>query len=129
MGNSSGKLEKAANDNVSSSGASNAINQFNGIHDMEPNKEKRELEFRISSAETSVMVTKENIALYTDQLNKEQERLQKAEATLADAKAKLASFNSSSSGPASSSGAGGGTRKKILNKNNRKKKTRTSCKK
>ena len=126
MGNSSSnidKLERAANENVSSSGASNAINQFNGIHEMEPNKDKRELEFRISSAETSVMVTKENIALYTDKLNKEQERLQKAEATLADAKAKLASFNSSNSG------AGGGTRKKILNKNNRKKKTRTSCKK
>ena len=126
MGNSSSnidKLERAANENVSSSGASNAIKQFNGIQEMEPNKEKAELNFKISSAESSIIVTRENIAEYTKKLNIEQERLQKLEATLNDAKANLASFNSSSSG------AGGGTRKKILNKNNRKKKTRTSCKK
>lgn len=45
MGNRSSNLEKAGNENFISSRASNAINQFNEIHGMEPNKEKRELEF------------------------------------------------------------------------------------
>ena len=118
MGNDFSKQKPAANQNVSYSGATNTIKQFNGIHEMEPNKEKADLEFKISSTESSISVTKEYIAEFTNKLNKQQEQLQKLEATLADAKAKLASLNSSSSG---------GTRKKILNKNNRR--TRTSCKK
>jgi hypothetical protein len=66
---------------------------------------------------SSISVTKENIAEFTRKLTIEQERLQKLEAKLTDAKAKLEFFNSSSNG---------GTRKKTLNKNNRK--TRTLCK-
>jgi hypothetical protein len=119
MGNKSSKA--ADNENFVSSGASNAIKNFNENLGMQPNKEKRELEFRILSAESSISVTKENITVFTNKLNREQEQLKNLEATLADAKSKLASLNSSSSG------ASGGTRKKILNKNNRK--TRTSCKK
>lgn len=85
---------------------------------MEPNEEKRELNFTISSTMSSISVTKENIAELTRKLTIEQERLQKLEAKLTDAKAKLEFFKSSGSG---------GTRKKTLNKNNRK--TRTLCKK
>ena len=120
MGNSNSNLKKAANENVSYSGASNAINQINGVQGIEQNKGKADLEFKISSTMSSIGVTKENIAEFTNKLNMQQEQLQKLEDTLADAKAKLASLNSSSSG---------GTRKKILNKNNRKTRTRTSCKK
>jgi hypothetical protein len=115
--NSSSNLKKAANENVSYSGASNGINQFNGILEMEQNKEKRDLNFTIISTMSSISVTKENIAEFTRKLTIEQERLQKLEAKLTDAKAKLEFFNSSSNG---------GTRKKTLNKNNRK--TRTLCK-
>jgi len=118
MGNgSSKKTATAANLNISS-GAENAIKQFNFVHGNEQNTEKTDLEFRISSATSSIAVTKENIEEITKKLNRQQEQLQKLEATLADARAKLASLNSSSSG---------GTRRKILNKNNRK--TRTSYKK
>lgn len=119
MGNnsSSSNLKKAANENVSYTGASNGINQLNGILEMEPNNEKRELNFTISSTMSSISVTKENIAELTRKLTIEQERLQKLEDKLTDAKAKLEIFKSSSSG---------GTRKKTLNKNNRK--TRTLCK-
>ena len=117
MGNGSSKF-KEANENVSYTGASNAINQFNGILEMEPNKEKRNLNFTITSTESSISLTKENVADLTRKLTVQQERLQQLEATLADVKDKLVIFNSSK----------GGTRKKTLNKNNRK--TRTSlCKK
>lgn len=46
MGNSSSNLKKAANENVSYSGAFNGINHFNRILEMEPNKEKRDLNFK-----------------------------------------------------------------------------------
>jgi cell division protein FtsL len=85
---------------------------------MEPNKEKRDLNFIISSTMSSISVTKETIADLTRKLTIEQEQLQKLEDKLTDATAKLKIFESSSSG---------GTRKKTLNKNNRK--TRTLCKK
>lgn len=118
MGNSSSNLKKAANENVSYSGAFNGINHFNRILEMEPNKEKRDLNFIISSTMSSISVTKETIADLTRKLTIEQEQLQKLEDKLTDARAKLKIFESSSSG---------GTRKKTLNKNNRK--TRTLCKK
>jgi uncharacterized coiled-coil protein SlyX len=124
MGNSSSnldKLNKAANQNVSSDMAYKAIKHFNEVHEDEidkQNKDKLDLEFRINSTESSISITKENIADLTRKLTVQQERLQKLEATLADVKDKLVIFNSSK----------GGTRKKTLNKNNRK--TRTSlCKK
>ena len=116
MGNGSSNF-KEANENVSYTGASNAINQFNGILEMEPNKEKRNLNFTITSTMSSISLTKENIEEFTRKLNIEQSRLKKLEDTLADAETKLENLKSSV----------GGTRKKTLNKNN--KKTRTLCKK
>jgi hypothetical protein len=120
MGNNFSKQKTAANQNISSVGAENAIKQSNFFNENgnEQNTEKTDLEFIISSTISSITVTREKIEEFTKKLNWQQEQLQKLETTLADAKAKLASLNSSS---------GGGTRRKILNKNNRK--TRTSCKK
>ena len=118
MGNGLSKQKTADNKNISYYGASNAIEQFNFINGIEQNKEKADLQFKISSTMSSISVTKENIEEFTRKLNKQQEQLKNLESTLADARAKLANLNPSSSG---------GTRKKILNKNNRK--TRTSCKK
>ena len=79
MGNSSSNLKKAANENVSYSGAFNGINHFNRILEMEPNKEKRDLNFIISSTMSSISVTKETIADLTRKLTIEQEQLQKLE--------------------------------------------------
>lgn len=126
MGNSSSnldKLNKAANQNVSSATAHKAITHFNKVYEIPENEideqteKKRGLEFTIDSTGTSIRITKENIAELTGKLTFQQEQLKKLEDKLANVKNQLEIFNSSR----------GGTKKKTLNKNNRK--TRTLCKK
>ena len=67
MGNSSSnldKLNKAANQNVSSATAYKAIKHFNEVHEDEIDEQtekKLDLEFRINSTGTSISITKENL--------------------------------------------------------------------
>lgn len=127
MGNSSSnldKLNKAANQNVSSDMAYKAIKHFNNFNKEIPENEidkqtekKLDLEFSINSTESSIRTTKENIAELTSKLTFQQEQLKNLEDKLVNVKNQLEIFNSSR----------GGTKKKTLNKNNRK--TRTLCKK
>jgi hypothetical protein len=123
MGNSSSnldKLTKASNQNVSSDMAYKAITHFNEVHKEEIDEQtekKLDLEFSINSTESSISITKENIADLTRKLTFQQEQLKNLEDKLVNVKNQLEIFNSSR----------GGTKKKTLNKNNRK--TRTLCKK
>jgi hypothetical protein len=123
MGNSSSnldKLTKASNQNVSSDMAHKAITHFNEVHKEEIDEQtekKLDLEFSINSTESSISITKENIADLTRKLTFQQEQLKNLEDKLVNVKNQLEIFNS----------IRGGTKKKTLNKNNRK--TRTLCKK
>jgi len=131
MGNNFSKQKTAANQNVSSAGAENAIKQYNFFHELENaettelEKKKNRLKNSIRSAESSIRVDNEFIEELTNKLNKHIAQSEILKNKLIDFKKELATLleeektiNSSSSG---------GTRKKILNKNNRK--TRTSYKK
>jgi|688.fasta_scaffold84750_4 hypothetical protein len=126
MGNSSSnldKLNKAASQNVSSATANKSITHFNKVYEIPKNKideqteKKLDLEFKIDSTGTAIIITKENIAELTSKLTFQQEQLKNLEDKLVNVKNQLEIFNSSR----------GGTKKKTLNKNNRK--TRTLCKK
>jgi hypothetical protein len=132
MGNDFSKQKTAANQNVSSAGAENAIKQYNFFHGLEENtkttdleKKKNLLKDSIRSVESSIRVDNEVIEELTKKLNNRKAQSEILKNKLIDFNKELATLleeektiNSSSSG---------GTRKKILNKNNRK--TRTSYKK
>ena len=131
MGNGSSK-KTAANQNISSVGAENAIKQSNFFHGLEENAETTDLEkkknllkFRISSAESSIRVDNEDIEELTKKLNKRKVQSETLKNNLIDFKKELATLLEEEK--ATNSSSSGGTRKKILNKNNRK--TRTSYKK
>ena len=134
MGNgSSKKTAAAANLNISSARAENAIKQSNFFHGLEENAETTDLEkkknllkFRISSAESSIRVDNEDIEELTNKLNKRKAQSETLNNKLIDFKKELATLLEKEKAMNSSSSSGG-TRKKILNKNNRK--TRTSYKK
>ena len=131
MGNGSSK-KTAANLNISSARAENAIKQSNFFHGLEENAETTDLEkkknllkFRISSAESSIRVDNEDIEELTKKLNKRKAQSETLKNNLIDFKKELATLLEEEK--ATNSSSSGGTRKKILNKNNRK--TRTSYKK
>ena len=133
MGNGFSKQKTAANQNISSVGAENAIKQFNFVHGNEENaettdleKKKNHLKFRISSAESSIRVDNEYIEELTNKLNKRKAQSETLNNKLIDFKKELATLLEEEKATNSSSSSGG-TRKKILNKTNRK--TRTSYKK
>lgn len=132
MGNGSSKKTAAANLNISSARAENAIKQSNFFHGLEENAETTDLEkkknllkFRISSAESSIRVDNEDIEELTKKLNKRKAQSETLKNDLINFKKELATLLEEEK--AMNSSSSGGTRKKILNKNNRK--TRTSYKK
>ena len=132
MGNGFSKQKTAANQNISSVGAENAIKQSNFFHGLKENAETTDLEkkknllkFRISSAESSIRVDNEDIEELTKKLNKRKAQSETLKNDLINFKKELATLLEEEK--ATNSSSSGGTRKKILNKNNRK--TRTSYKK
>ena len=128
MGNNFSKQKTAANQNVSSVGAENAIKQYDFVYGLENTetttdleKKKNLLKNSIRLAESSIRVDNEFTEELTKKLNNRKALSEILKNKLIDLKKELDTLLEEEKTIISYSS--GGTRKKILNKNNRKKRT------